>query len=209
MVNWDGPIATFDGSRYIIRYREVGEIDWIEQYVFSGDTYTLTLIPSTSFEVEIKLINGGEGFDYTNECQWLSAGVFTTECGECYIPPDPTPEDENEISLPDFTCGESYNDPPATEGVPLSSAEEGEIFTIGGFPILLEEVTGGNGNFSGKGLIPLPFGDKILSVEFDNVSVNSDAQIYSGQVVGIQGNPLPNLNNVIESGEICLDISNK
>ena len=206
IVNWDGPIATIDGPRYIIRHREVGASDWNEDFIFSGETHTLVLIPSTTFEVEIKLIDGGEAFDYTNECPWLSAGSFTTECGECYIPPDPTPEDENEISLPDFNCGDTYEEPPAEEGTPLASAQAGDIFTIGGFPILLEEVTGANGTFSGKGLVPLPFGEKILSVEFANVSVNADAQIYQGQVNGIQGNPLPNLNSVIESGEICLEI---
>ena len=210
IVNWDGPTATIDGPRYIIRYREVGVSDWIEQYIFSGDTYTLTLIPATTFEVEIKLINGGEGFTFTEECQWLSAGQFTTECGECYIPPDPIVEEENEITLPEFNCGDSYNEDPATAGSLLASAEIGDVFTIGGFPIKLKEISGGNGVFTGKGIVPLPFGNKIVYVEFSNVKVNILNKIFEGDVNAVSDIPanFPNLNNVIEGAEICVELPN-
>lgn len=210
IVNWDGPAADFAGPRYIIRYREVGFLDWTEQYVFSGTSYTMTLIPSATFEVEIKLINGGEGFTFTEECSWVSAGQFNTECGECYIPPDPIVEEENEISLPEFECGEEYVDTAAVPGPLLASAEIGDIFTIGGFPIKLKEISGGNGTFTGKGIVPLPFGNKISYVEFTNVKVNTLHKIFEGDVNAVADIPsnFPSLNNVIEGADICVDPPN-
>ena len=216
MVEWSGPAAQQTGVRYIIRYRELGNTgDWTEQYVFSGNTYTLLLSGNTIYEIELKLIDGGSGFNYTEECPWISAGTATTVSCEisenpppgCYNPPPEVPEETPEIVLPEFTCGQDPTSSPASGGSSLSSAQVGDIFYIGGLPILLKEVSGANGTFSGKGLVPLPFGGKVVWVEFNNVQVNAQSEIYQGQVDGVSGGltNLPNLNS-ITSGEICAEI---
>ena len=119
-------------------------------------------------------------------------------------------EEEEEIELPEYECGETYTYPPNTNTVGLSAAVSGEVFLIGGFPILLKTVSGGNGTFSGSGLIPLPFGNKVVKVNFSNVKVNTDREIYEGDVVAESDHPgnYPDFNiqppPLEEGADICL-----
>ncbi|MBK8194549.1 MAG: hypothetical protein IPK76_15525 [Lewinellaceae bacterium] len=104
-------------------------------------------------------------------------------------PPNPFPE------LPDLACGVAANIPQPNPAQMLEEATPGELFFIHGFPILLSQVTGGNGVFSGNGVIGLPFPSKYLEVEFNNVRVDSAGTIFEGTVRGISEdlNNYPNL----------------
>lgn len=114
------------------------------------------------------------------------------------------------IDLPAYNCGEDYTYEDL-ETNNLGSAVPGDIFFIGGFPILLETVTGGSGTFSGTGVIPLPFDRKVVSVEFLGVHVNEKRKITSGSVIAQGDDPAnyPNFNpdtDVINiGGDICLE----
>ena len=121
-------------------------------------------------------------------------------------------EEEEEplpIELPAYNCGDEFT-LEETEESNLASAESGDVFLISGFPILLKSVEGGNGNFSGTGIIPLPFDRKVVSVEFANVHVNENRRITSGEVVAKGDDPenYPNFNpdtDVLNiGGEICI-----
>lgn len=114
------------------------------------------------------------------------------------------------IDLPVFTCGEDYDPETVSETTSLSSASSGDVFTIGGFPILIQTVTGGSGLFSGTGIIPVPFDRKVVAVTFNSVRVNADSQIWDGEVLAISDDPDFYLNFDIDNpplsigGDICL-----
>lgn len=120
--------------------------------------------------------------------------------------------EELEIELPVYTCGEDYNPETIDETTSLSSAGPDDIFYIGGFPILVKTIEGGSGNgiFTGTGIIPIPFGRKVVAVTFDNVQVNEDAQIWDGEVVAVSDDPDFYLNFDVDNpplsigGDICL-----
>ena len=120
-------------------------------------------------------------------------------------------EEELPIDLPAYNCGEDYTYEDL-ETNNLASAVPGDIFFIGGFPILLETVSGGNGTFSGTGVIPLPFDRKVVSVEFTGVAVNQKRKITSGPVMARGDDPenYPNFNpdtDVVNiGGEICIPV---
>ncbi len=123
-------------------------------------------------------------------------------------------EEQLPIDLPSYNCGDDYEYKTPEGNTDLSSAAPGDIFFIGGFPILLETVTppegGDNGMFSGTGVIPLPFDRKVVSVEFFDVHVNDKREITSGDVIAQGDDPenYPNFNpdtDIVNiGGEICL-----
>jgi len=124
-------------------------------------------------------------------------------------------EDEEEeeeplpIELPAYDCGDDFT-AEEPEQSSLATAVSGDVFLIGGFPILLQTVEGGNGTFTGTGIIPLPFGRKVVSVEFTNIHVNENRKVTSGEVIAKGDDPenYPNFNpdtDVLNiGGEICI-----
>lgn len=112
------------------------------------------------------------------------------------------------IELVDYECGDDFDETPPDGSTALASATVADLFFIHGFPILLTEVSGSDGTFSGEGIIPLPFNKQTVKVTFDNVSVNSNYKIYAGEVAAVS-DELSNydftMNAVIEAGEICVE----
>jgi len=88
----------------------------------------------------------------------------------------------------DYECGVP-DDPKPPISNPLPTAKEGEVVYAYGLPIRLSQVSGGGGNFSGKGLMTLPFGKKQVFVEFANVSIDAERWIVNGNVSAV---PSPN-----------------
>ena len=81
---------------------------------------------------------------------------------------------------------------------PIESLKVGDTITAGDFPILLLEVSGGNGNFSGKGSVEIPYISKLVrfAVEFENIGVNTDKQLISGEIKGVRSGNLDNIANL-------------
>lgn len=81
---------------------------------------------------------------------------------------------------------------------PIESLNVGDTITAGDFPILLLEVSGGNGNFSGKGSVEIPYISKLVrfAVEFENIGVNTDKQLISGEIKGVRSGNLDNIANL-------------
>ena len=81
---------------------------------------------------------------------------------------------------------------------PIESLKVGDTITAGDFPILLLEVSGGNGNFSGKGSVEIPYISKLVrfAVEFENIGVNTDKRLISGEIKGVRSGNLDNIANL-------------
>ena len=81
---------------------------------------------------------------------------------------------------------------------PIETLNVGDTITAGDFPILLLEVSGANGNFSGKGSVEIPYISKLarFAVEFENIGVNTDKQLISGEIKGVRSGNLDNIANL-------------
>ncbi|MCR9101359.1 MAG: fibronectin type III domain-containing protein [bacterium] len=203
---WDGPEASMAlGIAYHIRWRTLTDSlpsPWMMSEVTSGNSFGIDslLLPNKVLEFQIRLVVGSVlNISY---CNWV-------DVGEIAISGAVIPEqiDTLPVSLPNYNCGDSFSPPNYGTGS-LDSAEIGDIFFVYGFPVFLTDVFGSSGNFSGEGILPLPFMEKGLAVEFSNVSVNPSYQIFSGTVYGISDDPAnyPNfsLDTVNIGGEeIC------
>src|SRR5689334_10864969 len=64
---------------------------------------------------------------------------------------------------------------------PLFTASAGNIFKIGKFDLMVTEVTGANGNYSGQGNIFVPFMYATVKVAFNNLQVNENSQVFGGE----------------------------
>lgn len=117
---------------------------------------------------------------------------FTTINGESYscsskgIPvteeEEPTTEDKSISGIPDLECGEKFDAPESTASDLLPSLSVGEKFYIGGFPLVVSEITSASAPFAGTAILPLPFEDKRLTVPFKGIFINKDSVVYVGSV---------------------------
>ncbi len=198
-----------DEIQYNIRYRETfpPDLPWTEFTIYNGNNFTVSnLVLDTQYEFEIR-VDPPVGA----QCEWINLGNVRTGIEN----PDPNlPTNNNdgnsEITLPPFNCGDDFIPPNLGNTSPLASAQVGDIFMIGGFSILLKEISGGGGVFSGEGVVPLPFDSKVMKVEFQNISVNTDYEVFNGEVLGISDNPAnyPSFdpNTITVGGEICQEL---
>ena len=97
----------------------------------------------------------------------------------------------------DSHCGEVPNIDLGNQ-TPIESLSVGDTIMAGDFPILLLEVSGANGNFSGKGSVEIPYVSKLarFAVEFENIGVNTDKQLISGEIKGVRSGNLDNIANL-------------
>ncbi|MCB9310584.1 MAG: hypothetical protein H6567_11055 [Lewinellaceae bacterium] len=111
-------------------------------------------------------------------------------------------------NVPSFQCGDPYNQPNNFSEKPLERLEIGETFKAAGLPIIVDEVEGANGVFSGNGYLPTPFYHKKLKVHFSNISINEDYQMFGGEVLGVSSgfvlNDVLPLDTFSIGGDICI-----
>jgi hypothetical protein len=89
-----------------------------------------------------------------------------------------------------FRAGEC-NDPcearPPTNRTPLSGPlAVGDVIRIGHFEAELTRVSGPNDNLSGEALVRLPWLGIRIRTQFSGIAVNTDRQVYSGQLEAVQ-----------------------
>ncbi|WP_335966830.1 fibronectin type III domain-containing protein [Galbibacter sp. PAP.153] len=111
--------------------------------------------------------------------------------GQCMLPianqePRYSYSAVQEFTTPIKTADSYYNCGIAPEirisnKTPLPSLAANEVFTAGDFPVTVKEVEGQNGTYSGAGYIVVPYlADTKIAVEFNNIRINTDYQLYAG-----------------------------
>ncbi len=171
--------------RYRVQYRKkgYGEDDWFGQWSQTNGTTIRNLEAGTIYEFRV----GGEctpngGLAYSPIHEFTTPTEDEMAYYNCGIPP------EIEIANQD----------------PLLNLGVNEVFTAGDFPVVVQEVTGNNGYFTGWGYITFPFLENLkevidvanvvsggevnigkfsrIRVEFDNIKINTDYQLVEGMV---------------------------
>jgi len=158
--------------RYMLQYREcVADAPLMYEYIMDGDTSILLSPPSHGIcEMSVRIIWGGTGGEnYEYWCQWINITI------------------DNNNNPPTVTCGQGAAANPTNQN-PLGSANVGDTWTVSGIPMVLLSVSGSNGIFSGTANMSFPFGKKSLKVTFSAIGVNTDKEVISGNVLGIQAN---------------------
>lgn len=123
--------------------------------------------------------------------------ILTTETIDDGIP-------EEIEGLPLLSCNSTLDEEPDNTEL-LPEASIGELFYIKEFPILLTDVYPSSGGiYSGRGILPLPFGSRYILVEFSSVQVTKTRKI-KGTVRAISGSPVAcSAPSVDFGGPICI-----
>ncbi|MEN1785525.1 MAG: fibronectin type III domain-containing protein, partial [Bacteroidota bacterium] len=176
---WDD--FSTDIPEYTVRYRQknISGAEWFFSKT-AGNLLTLwDLKAGTTYEYQVmKKCSITEG-------DWSFGKQFTT-----FIADEETSLYECGIN-PDFSLDNRD---------PLPNLAAGERFTAGDFPVNILEVNGGNGRFTGKGYVTIPYLNSIrLGVKFTNVLLNTDRQLLEGSVVTMYDSSLSNILDIDET----------
>ncbi|WP_161964274.1 HNH endonuclease [Chitinophaga flava] len=116
------------------------------------------------------------GRSYEARLQWLVAGVYGPFSDIVTVTTKPSRT---------FTCGDPALLQTPQNSTPLPTAMAGSIFRIGHFDVMLTEVTGADGVFSGRGKVITPgFGTGML-LQFNRISVNTDLVVTRGEMQAV------------------------
>ncbi|MFA0963107.1 fibronectin type III domain-containing protein [Roseivirga sp. BDSF3-8] len=148
-------------TTYRLQYRPTHQPDWPWRSVDITDTVFIAreLAPGTPYEVKAGVVRNGIA------SQWSQVTPFTTQA-----PPEQACYDD-EGPLPEITNRE-----------PLPNALVGDQIAVGKFTMRLQEVRGGDGVFSGRGTIYVPWMGLTLPVQFDRIAINTDYRMTDGLV---------------------------
>lgn len=151
---------------YQVQYRKKGsQNDWFKGNTKNSVITIYDLEPGTSYEYRV----GGQcivdaPFVYSQILEFTTAIAAS----------------ENAVS--NYNCG-ILPDIEITNREPLSSLELSKGFKAGDFDVILQEISGGNGIFSGTGYITVPYmSDAKIKVDFSNIKLNTEYQLIEGIV---------------------------
>jgi len=206
LISWDGLAPQPELLYYRVRYRpQVGTKDWQFISVKDGNQILLQGLESaTKYEVEVQKI-----------CYWKDGSEIYSDWVPSSLPI------ESKVTLPTFTCGSTYQYTTPnceTTNQVVNGDHKFSVIYYGGFPIEIQSITSDsnyvNGilevNWSGTGLIPLPFGvDKYATVSFSSIIVNLNNQVCSTRGIEVERDVPPNLPELIPTNgygnaEICV-----
>ncbi|MBT1688701.1 fibronectin type III domain-containing protein [Dawidia soli] len=178
----------FSHTAYRVRYREVGTTNWYENNVTLNSSEITGLKPGTQYEYQVAANCGFYSGQYSEV-----ARVTTAE----------TPEAE-------YACGvplETFKlDPAALAG----SLKVGDIIQAGDFDVKLTRVSGGNGVFTGEGIIEVPYFNKAkVNTTFSSITVNKELRMVNGHlnVTGAAVDVIPErVTDFIEDLNETLDV---
>jgi predicted chitinase len=156
----------FTNTSFTVRYRKANtpNAEWFEENRFVSDVTLNDLQAQTTYEYQVMAYCGTYDSDYSD------IQTFTT--------PEP--------AVSSFECGKSADSSLIANTTPLPVLRKRDFIWSGDFMVQITEVSGGNGNFSGKGLALVPYlGFVKLAVEFENIKVNTEKQVFEGEIKSV------------------------
>jgi hypothetical protein len=137
-----------------------------------GSSWAFVTVSEPVVVLENLLSNAVYDYQVTEICQ----------SGEAFMP---APQDTFIMKKPSlnngfYVCG-MLTDVDLSNEVPLAILLKDDTIRAFDFPVVIIEVSGGNGYFSGVGEIRVPFFNKAkMQFEFDNIFVNDEYQMVGG-----------------------------
>lgn len=154
-------------SGFTVKYRVKGSSSgqWYTKDTYSNTITLANLKPATEYEYQIQGVCGTVRGGFSGSEYFTTTGV---------------PES-------DFTCGSDSNLPPVDDSTLKASLNYGDIIKSANFNIVIKEVTGSNGTFSGLGVAYIPMLRYAgFKVAFDNIKVNAENVVFEGNIKSIK-----------------------
>jgi hypothetical protein len=192
-------------TSFTTRFRKAGNATdtWHSRQSYSG-------------MVEISnVLQPGEEYEYQVKAQCMGAESDYATLEYVTLP---------NLPPPGFTCG--VKDAVRVRNTtPKQYLKSGDMIYSGQFPVKLTEVSGGNGVFSGKGRMRIPFLANIqVNMTFANIKVNVHNEVYEGELVSVynpdsellvdditdylaEGDQIGNIIDGVDSAAVTLDFT--
>jgi len=168
-LSWTGQPAQ---QSFSVRYREAGTppSQWYEEETFVPQLNITGLKPGKKYEYQVK-----------SQCIW---GYGDYAEIQSFTMPDAT------LQKGDFVCGRPSNGAGITNRENIEKLVEGDTILAGDFKIVVSNVSGANGSFTGTGEVLVPFLEYLsLTVNYSNIRVNTNKQMYEGTIQIRQDDP--------------------
>jgi hypothetical protein len=165
LVNWH---LSVDPDRYRVEYRrkaDEGEeaLTWFSKETTDEQVVLRDLEPETTYEVRVASLFQGFVSRYSAVQTFTTPEVIAAACG---------------VAPPHAITAST---------VPLTTALAGEYWQVGDFEMQVREVRGGDGVFSGWGVMSVPYLSMQMPVKFDQVWVDEDYNVVRGEVIALSG----------------------
>ncbi|WP_288446739.1 fibronectin type III domain-containing protein [uncultured Chryseobacterium sp.] len=177
-LNWS--IAGQPAGLYNVQYRKKGsKAEWVTQQSYQPSAILTGLEDQTEYEYRIGSVCGNvQTFNSTNPSEnGNSGGNAYSYSGVHYFTTDSNDVDNN------YQCGimpaiDIANKTPLQDPLRIN-----DVFMAGDFPVTILEISGGNGTYSGKGWIDIPYLSGVkVKVDLNNIQLNTDKKLIGGVV---------------------------
>jgi|GEM_PF-310730 len=159
-ITWEGQPGQ---SRFTVRYREKKEgAEWFSREALVPHAAVTDLKPGTTYEYQVQAY-----------CESVPGPYSTTSSFT-------TPQQPQ--SKHDLKCGYADAVVVPANHVLLPTASPGMKLRVGEFDLFLTKVTGSHGVFSGEGTIFVPLLYANVQVQFRNIWVNENRDVYDGEI---------------------------
>ena len=184
-LGWEG---LFNHTAFRVRYREAGTQNWYENNTAINSVEITSLKPNTTYEYQVAATCGFYDGQYSTITK---------------VKTNPAPETE-------YSCGVPVDALTLDPALYTGSLKAGDIILAGDFDVKLVKVSGGNGVFSGEGVIEVPYFNKAkVKTEFSGITVNKDLRMVNGymNVTGAGVDIIPEgLRDVMDKLDEALDV---
>ena len=163
LVNWH---LSIDPDAYRVEYRRKADSDDEELAWFSIETTQEQVVlrdlePETTYEVRVASLFSSYVSRYSLVQTFTTPEVIVAACGA--VPASPI----------------------TASTVPLPTAMAGQYWQVGDFEMQVREVRGGDGVFTGWGVMSVPYLSVQIPVKFDQVWVDEDYNVVRGEVIAL------------------------
>ncbi|MEK6476062.1 fibronectin type III domain-containing protein [Catalinimonas sp. 4WD22] len=166
LVNWH---LSIDPDSYRVEYRrktaqEEEALSWFSIETSDKQVVLRDLEPETTYELRVASLFNNYVSRYSQLQTFITPEVIVAACGTVFSP--------------NITAS----------SIPLATAMAGQYWQVGDFEMQLREVRGGDGIFSGWGVMHVPYLSLQIPVKFDEVWVDEDYNLVQGEVVALSEN---------------------
>ncbi len=143
------------------------------------------MVETSADYVELSDLQTNRIYEYRVAEQCLSAGLFYNQGVDTFL------LGRSSLNNEYFECGLPIQIFDPENFYPLDNLLSGDSVTAGDFKVLITEVNGHTGIFSGRGYIPVPYFNRArVNVKFKNIKVNDEYRLVEGKIkvtgVGLQ-----------------------
>ena len=164
-ITWQG---NFEHKKYHVQYKreDIADAEWFDVYTYNSQAQIANLKEGKKYLFRVggscNELNDSElTYSYSNVSQFTMPNKEDVATYNCGIIP--------EIEIKDTEL--------------LKNLGVNETFTAGDFPVTVKGIQGGNGVYSGKGFIVVPYlADTKIAVTFSSIKINDDYQLVDGVI---------------------------